>query len=165
MKKWIYADSTSNRQLTITMYIRDANELQLAASDYLDHLKSIKKKYRISDEHLKMLNDIIASFDHNIQVAGFKITNRRKASNSYSYYITFIPITDEGEKLLPIDLIFRVSSHNSESAEASADSSFARIVTFALEHEDFNKASELIYEGVQILKELKKGNVDILDQL
>lgn len=164
MKRWIHASNSVNCQILVTMHIEDA-VVDIAASEYLDHPKSVKKKYKISDRHLKMLNDVIASFDYNIQVAGFEILERRKATNSYSYYITFVPITLEGEKLLPIDLIFRVSSHSSKSAEGSKNSYFAQIVSFTLEHEDFNKASQLIYEGVRIIKELQNGNIDVLDEL
>ena len=165
MKKWIHSSNElEKRTITITMIVEEESE-DIAASDYLNHPKSIKKSKRITDKHLQYLNDIIATFDHNIQAAGFPIVDRHPGSNSYSYYIEFIPITESGEELLPIDLIFRVSDHFSRSAEGSKNSSFARIIGFTLENEDFDKASELIYEGVRILRELKKGNIDILDQL
>ena len=166
MKKWIHSSTSANRQIVITINIQDTDvEKPFAASTYLEHPTSIKKKYRISDKHLEYLNDIIATFDHNLQAAGFEIIDRHHSSNSYSYYITFMPITENGEKLLPIDLIFRVSSHSSKSAEASEGSSFARIISFTLANEDFDKASELIYAGIRIIRELKKGNVDILDEI
>ena len=168
MKRWIHSSisTNANRQVVITMNIGDADMTKSVAADiYLEHPENIKKKYRISDKHLQYLNDIIATFDHNLQAAGFDIIDRCPAGNSYSYYITFIPVTEDGRQLLPIDLIFRISDHSSKSAEASAGSTFARIVSFSLEHEDFDKASELIYEGIRIIQELKKGNADILDQI
>lgn len=165
MKRRIHAAEQLHRQIVITVNVEEVNQDIAASSEYLSHPKNIKKKFRISDKHLEYLNDIIASFDHNLQVAKFDIIDRRSASNSYSYYITFIPITESGEKLLPIDLVFRVSNHSSKSASESGSSSFARIVSFTLQHEDFDKASDLIYEGIRIIRELKKGNVSILDEI
>lgn len=164
MKRWIHASSYHNKKIVITINIEEA-EGSIAASEYLSHPKNIKKRNRISDQHLEYINDIIATFDHNIQAAGFPITSRRPAKNSYSYYLTFVPVSEEGEELLPVDLIFRVSSHTSKTAEDSTRSSFARIISFTLGHEDYNKASDLIYKGIYILKELKKGNIDVLDEL
>ena len=169
MKKLIRSDSSSNgsnRQIIVTVNAEVADATNsIAASEYLSHPKSVKKKYRISDKHLQYLNDIISTFDYNLQAAGFDIINRHPVSNSYSYYITFIPITEDGVKLIPIDLVFKVSTHYSKSAEGSVGSEFARIVSFTLEHEDFDKASELIYEGIRIIRELKRGNADILDEI
>lgn len=166
MKRLVQSSSEQHRQIVITMNIEEyTGSSPIAANEYLDHPKSINKKHKISDKHLEYLNDIIASFDHNLQVAGFPILDSRPAKNSYSYYITFVPITESGEELLPVDLIFRVSTHSSKSSEGSIGSSFVRIKGFTLEHEDFDKASELIYEGIRIIRELKKGNVDILDEI
>ena len=164
MKRVIRADSTVHRRIVITMHL-ECDEESLAAATYLEHPHNIKKKFRISEKHLEYLNDIIASFDHNIQAAGFEIVDRHPSKKGYAYYITFIPISIDGERLMPIDLVFRVADHSSKEAEQSVTSSFARIIGFTLEHEDFDKASELIYEGVRIIRELKKGNVDILDEI
>lgn len=161
MKKWIHSQ---NRQIVITMLVDDF-ENSIAASNYLDHPLNIRKKDLISDKHLEYLNDIIATFDHNLQVAGFEIIDRHSSKKGYSYYITFIPVTESGQELLPIDLIFRVSNHSSKSSEGSQSSNFARIISFTLEHESFDEASELIYEGIHIIRELKKGNTKILDQI
>ena len=160
MKKLIH----HNRSITITMFV-DGSYENIAASSYLKHPSNINKKDIISDKHLEYLNDIIATFDHNLQVAGFEILDRHSSKKGYSYYITFVPITESGEKLLPIDLIFRVSNHSSKSSEGSQSSNFARIIGFTLEHESFDEASELIYKGIRIIRELKKGNIKILDQI
>jgi len=164
MKRMVRSDSTIVRQIVITMIVDYADE-SIAAAEYLTHPKNVKKRYRITDRHLEYLNDIIASFDHNIQAANFEIVNRRSSKKVYAYYIQFIPITISGERLMPIDLVFRVANHSNLAAENSETSSFARIVGFTLEHEDYDKASELIYRGVYILRELRKGNVDVLDEL
>lgn len=164
MKRYIYSNTELHKQIVITMYVEEVAE-DVAANTFINHPANVAKKKRITDQHLKMLDDIIATFDANLRIAKFNIIKEYQASNTYSYYIVFQPVTEDGEILLPIDLIFRISNHSSKSADLSSQSSFVRIVGFTLENEDYNTASALIYRGIHIIKELKKGNVDILDQL
>jgi hypothetical protein len=146
------------------MYIEEAAE-SVAAGTFINHPANIAKKKRITDKHLEMLDDIIATFDANLRIAKFNIIREYQAGNSYSYYIVFEPVTEYGQVLLPIDLIFRISNHSSKSADLSSQSNFVRVIGFTLDNEDYDKASDLIYRGIHIIRELRKGNSDILDEL
>ena len=151
-------------EICITMNISSQSD-SVAAADYIPEPKSIGKKRKISEAHRRMLNDIVASFHANIEVAGFPIIDEHWPPKSYSYYITFVPITDDGVELLPVKLVFRVSNHSNYAADKSSQSDFVQVVSFTLEKESFSRTTELIYEGIRILKELKKGNVGILDEI
>lgn len=164
MKRYVKSTEELLATITITMDIHTKLD-KVAATDYIQHPKSISKKRRIPDSHLAMLNDIVASFDSNIRAVGFPIIDEHWPKKSYSYYIKFIPITESGEELLPVKLVFRVANHSNIPAEDSSDSDIVQIVSFTLEHEDKLRSWELIHRGAYILQELRKGNVNVLDEI
>lgn len=137
----------------------------VAAETYLKHPRSIRKDKKISDKHLGLLNDIIASFDNTLKYYHFPILKKYAANNSYSYYIQFEPITYAGEHLAPIRLIFRVSNHVSRSAKGDISSPTTRIVQFTLNDESFDNSLDLIVRGSEICKQLYEGNKRVLDEI
>ena len=157
-------DRDRTKVIEITMIVDDEGAIA-AASSYLHHPKSIEPEKRITDGHLQLLNDIILSFDMMIKSYKFDIVKKYSASNSYSYYIHFDPITESGEKLSPVRLIFRVSNHPSRSAKGSINSPKVRAVTFMLGEENFQNSLDLIEQGSQILERLYHGDKSVLDEL
>ena len=105
MNRMIRNSTENRRSVIITMWMDEYDQPDnlAATTQYIEHPKNIKKKRRISDKHLEYLNDIIATFEANIQVVGFPIIDKHPGGDSYSYYITFTPVTESGEPLMHLE--------------------------------------------------------------
>ena len=159
MKRYVKPKNLTTIELVIEIEIDKSLE-PAAAEDFLDHPKSSKEK--ISNFKLSLLNDIIASVDNSIRYYKFPIIKKGQAGNSYSYYIRFIPVTAKGEQLAPVEIIFRVSTHYSKTAEGSADSPKVRVVQFVLGNESFEDSFALIDKAAYICEQLYAGNRNVL---
>lgn len=129
----------------------------------IQHPASISKRKRVSETKLNILNEIVYSVMSAIHAQGFKVISTHQSKKSYSYYIKFWPITDEGERLFPIEFMFRISDHNIKQNEHK-ESSIVRIINLQLGGVDFDNSVDLILAADEICKGLKQGDLSILDK-
>lgn len=115
MKKIAYSSVRQIIKITINLVYTD-EEFNEVASSMNTNPKSIKKKYRINQEKLDILNSIVESVKHSILYHGFHIKNENESNRSHTYYIQFY----YGEKFVEdesILVIFRLGDHKSKSIQ------------------------------------------------
>ena len=129
----------------------------------IEHPANISKRKRISDAKLNILNEVVYSVMSAIHSHGFTVISHRQSKKSYSYYVKFWPKTDSGERLFPIDFQFRISDHNLKQNQYKEPTTI-RIINLQLGGQDYSNSVELIEAADRICTELKKGNVDVLNE-
>ena len=87
-------------------YVED-RILEVAAST-VQHPENIKKRKRLSDLKLGVLNDIVEGVISCVKHYQFPILESYQSKRSYSYYLTFQPIDKKGNRSTPIPIKFRV---------------------------------------------------------
>ena len=127
----------------------------------IEHPANISK--RVSETKLNILNEIVYSVMSAIHAQGFKIISTHQSKKSYSYYVKFWPVTDEGERLFPIEFMFRISDHNIKQNEYK-ESSIVRIINLQFGGVDFDNSVDLILAADEICKGLKKGDLSVLNK-
>lgn len=154
---------TDTKRLEIQIVLEVVNDDRIVAS-YVKHPSSIKKRRKLDELKLVIINDVVASAMNSIKAQNFPILSQRQSKKDYSYYIMFQPIDDFGNKLIPIDLKFRITTHSSKSIpDDDTTAATVRIKSFILEGETFSNSVDLIHAIDNICKELKKGNISVLD--
>lgn len=129
----------------------------------IEHPANISKRKRISETKLNILNEIVYSVMSAIHAQGFKVISTRQSKKGYSYYVKFWPVTDEGERLFPIEFMFRISDHNIKQNEYK-DSAIIRIINLQFGGVDFDNSVDLILAADEICKGLKKGDLSVLNK-
>lgn len=140
----------------------------VAASDgLLNHPKNIKRRRRISDIKLQILNDVAASAKSRIETSEqFVVTYETPAGKNkdYTYYIQFDVYDKEGNKLIPVGIRFRISNHTMKGEETPIDSNTVVIRSFVLKGKNYDNSVAIIQTINMICSELERGNIKILDQ-
>lgn len=152
-----------NPQIVITIEFGEVPS-KIAAWKYVNHPQSIRKRNRLNEQQLKIFNDVVESGISTIRSHNFPIVSSKQKGNQYSYYIQFQPINSSGEKLTPVDIVFRIAHHPNAGADNSNLSARVRIVSLLLNRKKFDNSIQLIEAMDVICEELSKGNFDILDQ-
>lgn len=110
MKRYIRTEKQNIVELNVTIDIGYHTD-SVAASDYIEHPKNIRKTQRIDNIKLVILNDIVWSLMSVMNSHGFKIIKRYQSKKSYAYYI-WCDIDPEKKFGLPIFKInFRIADH------------------------------------------------------
>ena len=132
----------------------------------VNHPSNIKRRERLDEIKLTILNDVVDSCISCINSAGFPISKQYQSSKSYTYYIQFQPITESGEKLIPVELMFRISGdHKSQSiAEDVASTSTVIIKSITLGQKEYESYPQVILALQDICNELKQGNINVLSK-
>lgn len=151
-----------HKGISIEIVIDVAYDFEMIAAA-IEHPANISKRKRISDAKLNILNEIVYSVMSAIHSHGFTVISTRQSKKSYSYYVKFWPKTDSGERLFPIDFQFRISDHNMKQNE-HRESCTMRIINLQFGGVDFDNSVDLIVAADNICTELKKGNIDVLNQ-
>ena len=128
----------------------------------IEHPVNISKRKRVSETKLNILNEIVYSVMSTIHAHGFKVISTRQSKKSYSYYVKFWPITDDGHRLFPIEFMFRISDHNMKQNEFK-ESTIMRIINLQFGGVDFNNSVDLIVAADEICKGLKQGDLTVLN--
>ena len=139
----------------------------LAAARIIEHLKNIKKRKRISSVKLQILNDFAASIISRVENSPqFEVTRQTPPgkNKSYSYYIQFDVYDKDGNILVPVGIISRVSTHPMHGRQNEVGSGSVVIRSFVLKGKHYENSVEIILTVNRICSELEKGNIKILDE-
>ena len=118
-----------------------------------EDVSSLDRKVKFLTRCIDAWNSLIISFDYNLQVAGFKIVKRVEGYDRHK--IMFRPVTNRGGLSQLVEMKFRLKIDPSTRED--------RIQNFTVGHSELNTSMDVIYEGIRIMQELKKGNIDVLD--
>ena len=135
--------------------------------DYaVKHPLNIKKRNRLSEGKLIILNDIVMTVLSFIRSRGFIVVKGPyQSKRSYTSYITFIPVDDKGNKSTPIKIEFRIADHISRSMDTDQLEAGDMIIkSFVIGESEYASTSRFIEAMRDILDNLKHGNTDILDK-
>lgn len=150
------------RIIDVLILIEYENQ-DLAAARLIEHPKNIAKHRRINELKLQILNDIAASALSSIQSCGFEITQNRQYKKDYSYYIQFNATDKEGNLLVPVGIRFRISNHKMKGNETELNSETVVIRSFVVRGKHYENSVSIIQTISMICRELRNGNLDVLD--
>ena len=149
---------------TITVDIVVDCILDKIAAATVKHPVSIKKRKRISEVKLTILNDVVASAENSIKSHKFEIISQGQSHKDYTYYIRFYPITKDGVKLDDVLIIFRIADHKSKQIEVEAENPKVVIKSFVLSGKAYSNSVEFIKAFNDICEGLYTGDISVLDR-
>ena len=117
---------------------------------------------------MQILNDVAASAISAVRSKKHLILNEKKthqAGNTYSFYIEFNIVNDEGYLIIPVGIRFRISNHRLHGEETPIDTSTVIIRSFVLKGQNYDNYVDIIMKIDSICAELDKGNIQILNQV
>lgn len=150
---------SKNYQIVITVNIEYVFD-EKAASIYLQKMDNISKNNQINEEILVKLNDLISSIISHINYYKFDLKRHYPGSKGYSYYVKFAPLNKNGKPFSDVDLLFRVSDHNSKTL---INSNKILVKSFIINNKTVNNSMQMLQELDKIFDELSKGNFDVLN--
>ena len=160
MKRYIHND----KFLLDIQIILEYDTSEVAAAQLIRHPNNLKRRKRIQDLKLQILNDVAMSALSSVKSKKhLELVSHRQTSNTYSYYIDFNVLDDEGELLIPVRIRFRISDHKMKGEERDLDASSIVIRSFVLNGKTFDNSVSIISTIANICDELDKGNIFILD--
>ena len=148
-------------ELVVTINIETRTHVAASA---VNHPKSIKQAKKLSDSKLLILNDIVSSVLSVIQSYNFAIIKKYQSNKSYTYYIWFQPQAEDGQKLTPVKIVFRISGdHDSKSIDDNiAEGTQVVVRSFLTGDEEYKDIFVLMSKIDKICKGLSEGDVSEL---
>ncbi len=135
----------------------------IAADQLIKHPDNISKRRKLNDLKLQILNVTAASAKSIISSNGFEIGKCYQSGKDYTYYIPFTVIKEDGNEL-PVGIKFRIGNHEMHGDENPIDSTKVIIREFILKGKHYDNSVSIIQTIDKICKELKHGNIKILDE-
>lgn len=136
---------------------------QHVAASEVSHPSNIRKKNRLDEIKLTILNDIVDTALSAIRSAGFEITKKYQSKRSYTYYIWFQPISDSGEKLTPVEVEFRISGdHKSRTMQDNETYSKVIVKSIVIGPEEYDNPAYVLQAFDEICVGLKQGDMAVL---
>ena len=132
------------------------------AASIIEHPKNIKKRKRLSEIKLGILNDIVEGVIGCIKSYNFPILQCYQSKRSYSYYVTFQPVDDEGNTSAPIPIKFRMSDHCRRDIE-NADPQDVIILSVKMGDYIFENRIEFQIDFSRMCKGLAEGKLSSID--
>ena len=134
---------------------------KIAASNDL----SIKKKYKLDEVKQTLFETIFSNVCKILEKKNFEILEVYQSKKGNTGYITFYPVTLEGEILDVIQIKFRISDHPSKSiGKSDKVPKTVKIVSFVVTDHVFNNNVDFLLEIDDLCDELQSGNIDVLDE-
>ena len=139
------------------MYLPEPDEI---AAAIVNHPTSIKSRYRLDDDRLRLLNDIVDTTISFIRSHKFKILRTYQSKKSYSVYVRFQPYSENNEPLDPVEVIFRIADHSSDSLQKDGKIKTGRayIRSFWVKDKDYKDIRAFTHEIDVICDELASGD-------
>lgn len=163
-----YIKSKDLRVIDIEIFL-DYNDEGIAASELIKHLRNIAKKHRISEIKRQILEDVAMSALSAVNSKKHLIVDEKEtkqANNSYSYYIQFDVVDDEGQHIVPVGIRLRISNHKLQGDERRVEDSRTVIIrSFVLKGKHYDNYVDIILKIDSICNELDKGNISILNDV
>lgn len=162
MKRYIRSEKQNIVELDVTINFGYQTE-NVAATEYVNHPRSVKKASRLDAKKLVILNDIIETLLSIMASYGFRFIKQYQSKKSYSYYI-WCNIDPEGKYNLPIVKInFRIADHLNEGLDKNTvEATRAYIKSIIVGDEEYTSPVEMITEFDNMCKELSQGNLNAL---
>lgn len=167
----IIAEFKSKHVIEIIVY--DRPEFSNVAASRVTHPKSIKRKFKYSEQQLADFNDLVESVISVINYYQFEIINEIQSHKSYAYYIEFIPTDDNGDKWdESICIKFRLADHSNLGAESSQlkqrvpnanNHKITFVKSFCIGSRQYPGPMSVVVAVRNICKHLKNGDYAILD--
>lgn len=137
--------------------------LETIAANEVNHPLNVRKKNKLNETKLAILNDIVDTALSAIRSAGFEITKKYQSKKSYTYYIWFQPISQYGEKLTPVEVEFRISGdHNSKTLEDNETYSKVIVKSIIIGPEEYDNPAQVLQAFDDMCEGLKHGDSSIL---
>ena len=147
-------------------WIAEESPLDIAANGYITHPKNIKRRNHIHEDKLRILNDAAMSLSSMLEARHFILSRPPKqSSRSYSFYTHFYPVTDDGETLGKVEIVFRLSDHEQPKGApkvAPDPISPIRIRIFLIGDEELEDVIAFTLKLGEILDKLKAGDYSVL---
>ena len=139
--------------------------LDTVAAAEMNHPTSISKKKKLADYKLVILNDIVESVLSTIRGFGFDITRKHQSKKSYTYYVWFQPISETGEKLVPVQIQFRISGdHVSRTEEDNSQYGSVVVKSIFIGPNEYDNPVSVILAIEEMCKGLQKGDITVLSK-
>ena len=146
--------------------VLDYADEDIAAANLIQHPKNIAKKRKINEKKLQILDDMAMSVISMINYRPhLRLKDHYQASNSYSYYIEFNVVDDEGVLIVPVGIRFRISNHKMSGDPTPTTSKQVIIRSSVLKGRQYENSVEIIMKISNVLDELDQGNISVLDQV
>ena len=138
----------------------------VAAANYVNHPKSVKRSIRMSDQELKFYNDFIDEMRTPILSRNFIILKEYQSKKSYAYYIDFFPIDHQGNRFQEaVRILFRVADHDTAYREDDRVSEELIIKSFTLNGVTYASPYQLRKKISDICDHLQDGDFDYVSNL
>lgn len=97
MKRYVTkANNLTHYLLRVIIEVGYLNDV--AASEYVNHPKTVSKKDKLSDEELAALDGLVAQILKMLNKFNFTISKKTQSPKSYTYYIKFTPTDANGDE-------------------------------------------------------------------
>ena len=157
MKRWIQS-SSNIPTLHVIIELTESN-IRIAASDEFEEIThpSVRRKYKKSDEWLKHVNDLVRSILGSMRGRGFHILQARPSKKSYTYYILFQPVDENGdvwstELGLQLELRDHVSNSHTDLGQVTKN---LIVNTYYLEDKSYRDMTAILKELWRIFDDLQ----------
>lgn len=162
--------------IDITLYMDP--EITDVAAARVTHPKSISRKRKYSEQQLADFNDLVESVISILVHYNFDIIHESQSSQSYAYYIEFLPTDENGDVWDEVvGIKFRLADHRNKGAESekarkvydnykqSAEKKRITVIkSFFIGSTQYPGPMSVITAIRDICKNLKDGNYDVLDK-
>lgn len=131
----------------------------VAASSRVNHPKNVKKRDRLSDEQLKIFNDLVDSMIAPLIKRRFRINKEYQSKKGYSYYVDFNPVNREGVLFdESVRILFRASDHDIKHGEEGFVNEDLVLKSFTLFGEIYTDPFSLQRKVIDICEHLMDGD-------
>lgn len=164
-------------EVTLLVYPKDV--VDFAASERVHHPSNVKKRYLFSDQQLADFNDLVDSVCSVIDHFGFDIVDEGQSKKSYSYYVSFFPTDQYGNRWDDtVEIKFRLANHlnygstnqisdrfnKGKSIENySAEQPMVYVKSFLLGSKQYPGQFAIMQAVKKICINLKAGDYSVLD--
>lgn len=126
---------------------------------------SIKEGDRLSTVDLNLWDDFVDTILNTIHYYDFDITDEHQSGKSYSYYISFYPISEDGVRFEEeVKVIFRLSDHRLKREMNTKYNRIKKAVfkSFEVNSESYETPYDVMEAVVKICDGLQQGDYQVL---
>lgn len=164
MKRYIHIienenDVYNSKYLIEIVFNYEVDTDKVAASERVKHPMNIKKRDRLSDDQLKIFNDLVDSMIAPLVKRNFKINKEYQSKRGYSYYVDFNPVNREGDPFEEsVRILFRASDHDIKHGEEGFVNEDLILKSFTLFGQTYTDPFSLQRKIIDICEHLMDGD-------
>ena len=169
----MYRMKTSDKRihtLVITVELNRYVSSDVAASKDITIVQrsNIPPDRRYSEEQLEEYTIFIRNIVAVVRSHHFRITRSKQSNESYSYYLDFYPLDEEGQPQEKVKVVFRIADHPISSPDFDEEQDLSEttdgyLKNFQIGSTRYPNAFRVRQAVDEICDELAVGNYDALD--